>query len=233
MLLIRQLLTVAALLILILPPPALPQGDPEGVPDFAYITCGNNSYNPTTGLNEVVLQLRYFTDNSGVNRASSFAAQLLITGSNIVSVDTTIARAFTGSSAEHFAILSVYKDTVLSGTSDPSVPPFHMLYAAVDFQDGLTGDSVFARIVVNVNDTGVICVDTFCFGFLWPPWCLNSTTLSAITYRPLWSVPYCCPVGYVIPTLTEWGLIIFGLLLLGSFTLYLRKHARPRQIHVG
>jgi hypothetical protein len=69
-----------------------------------------------------------------------------------------------------------------------------------------------------------ISVDTISVG-IGTDFPLYVTTMGAyppgsIDYQPKWR-PACC--GPVVPTLSEWGLIIFSFLLLASLIFYLRR----------
>jgi hypothetical protein len=133
MLLIRQVLAIAVVIVLLVSPPVAaqwdPEGDPYGEPDSIYIVCAGSHFNANFGMSEVLFQLRYFSDNSNPHSMIAFQWPIIIYGSNIVSVDTTVNAAFTGSAVELFDILHVSKE----GSPDPTVPPFHMLYGASSY----------------------------------------------------------------------------------------------------
>ncbi|MCI0531942.1 MAG: hypothetical protein L0Y74_08355 [candidate division Zixibacteria bacterium] len=133
------------------------QTDPQGELDYLYIICGTNG-SPGSGVSEVSFQIRFKGDNTGNNRVNGIRACLVATGNNIVSVDTSRQKAYAGTYFDN------YNWTILNyeklGDPDPAVPPFHVSYDAVNFGDGLTGDVSFANLTLNVNDTGVICIDT-------------------------------------------------------------------------
>jgi hypothetical protein len=186
--------------------------DPEGVQDSVYIVCANPYLNSTTGNSEVSLQLRYFSDNTGTNKPQAVGATLRITGDNITAVDTTVA---------HFTILSVSKDA----NPNPTIPPFFMGYAAVNFSGGVTGDSLLVNIVLTVNDTGLISVDTFSPATM-PLSPIEFVTENAQGYGARWTGPHQCQVIFSIPTFTQWGMLAFALLLLGVLTFYLLKYRR-------
>jgi hypothetical protein len=164
--------------------------DPEGALDFLTVDCGTNIY-PGAGTVAVSFDLKLTTDNTGGNRLAAFGVPLIITGANIVSVDTTVAAALAGSVASAFSILSVGKN----GVADPTVPPFHMVYGAVNFAGGVPAGANLQlfTITVNVNDTGTICIDSLSTAL--NSWSAAFVTELAVGFAPGWGGPYCCPVA--------------------------------------
>lgn len=181
----RRLLTAATILCLLSFGFVWAQ-DPEGELDYFYIVCGVNGY-PGSGTVEICFKLRFHTDNTGDNKIEGFSAPVIITGNNIVSVDTTLAKAFTGTAVEDWNILAVFKPD----DPDPTVPPFHMAYSALALQPGITGDSVFCNICVSINDTGTICIDTMSTEFANPYFYPGG---AGNPYTPGWAGPFCCQV---------------------------------------
>jgi hypothetical protein len=115
--------------------------DPEGALDSAYVICGTNKHGGSDTI-EVSFQLWYSSDNTGSNKINGIAMPVVITGNGIVSVDTTVAKAFAGSGVGHFNLLAVSK----GGNPDPAVSPFQMKYGAVNLAPpGVTGDSLFVN----------------------------------------------------------------------------------------
>ncbi len=159
--------------------------DPEGQPDYMYIVCGVNGY-PGSGTAEVCFQLRFHSDNTGSNEIIAMAAPLIITGKNLVSVDTTLFKAFANSTVNDWD----RKDVLKFDNQDPTVAPFHMLYAALSFGNGITGDGLLANICLTVNDTGTICIDTMAIETVNRP---EFGTL-LVLYFAGWSGPFCCQV---------------------------------------
>src|SRR5574341_104091 len=155
------------------------QQDPEGIQDYMFFECGTN-YIPGSGTMEIYFQLKYFSDNTGNNRIAAFCFPLIITGDNIVSVDTTIAKSYSCSDIGFFDILDMEKLDNL----DPTASPFRMVYGAVDFDSAVTGEGNLVRIVLNVNDTGTICIDTTYYNIC--PLDQAFVTKDAIGYRPGW-----------------------------------------------
>jgi len=185
---VRKIGAFTFLLLIGITLPAFSQGDPEGALDSAYIVCGKNAYFGS-GTSQVRFQLRYWSDNTGSNRAVELFAALKISGANVVSVDTVVAKAYRGSGLEHFDILDVYKE----GNQDPVVLPYILTYGAISFHGGITGESLWANITAVVKDTGTVCLDVFSEGaFIDGPFYF--LTELALMYLPHWSGPYCCKV---------------------------------------
>src|SRR4030067_988223 len=112
------------------------QTDPEGQLDYLYVVCNTLGY-PGSGQSEVCFELRLVTDNTGTNRILGIGDALLITGNNIVSADTTWAKAFDRSAIKNWLITTVFK----FDDPDPTVSPFHMHYGGYNTTAGLpTGD---------------------------------------------------------------------------------------------
>src|SRR3989304_4828825 len=72
--------------------------DPEGAPDFFTVDCGTAVY-PGSGTVTVNFNIKFTSDNTGTNKVQAFGVPLIISGANLVSVDTTVATAFAGSAA--------------------------------------------------------------------------------------------------------------------------------------
>jgi hypothetical protein len=170
----------------------LAQPEPD-INSFAKISCGKLPWFGS-GTSEAYLQLRYRCLETGGNKPAGLIATLKIDGANVVSVDTTVAKAYAGSGLAHFSVLSVHKEY----NPDPQTPDFVVTYGAVNFFGGIYGDSLWANVVVTVNDTGTICVDTFRIprSSNWP---LEYTTELAYRFKPFWFGPYCCKVELYSP----------------------------------
>lgn len=171
----RRVILISALLLL--SSGLLWAQDPEGQLDYLDVVCGTQGYWGTGG-NEVCFQVRLFSDNTGFNRIQGVGLPLLITGSNIVAVDTSLGSAFSGSVIGHFELLSVVKH----GDPDPSIPPFHVTYGAVSLSQFPTGNGTAFNVCLTVNDTGTVCIDTLSSGISSP----QLTTGQAIGYTPGW-----------------------------------------------
>ncbi len=153
------------------------QTDPQGIPDSFYLECG------TRNGDTLLLQLRFFSDNTGFNRVAGFGIPVLITVSNnaLINLDTTIATTFAGSMVERFAVKST--DTDSTGGADPTVSPVHFVLGAVTFDSGATGEGLFANLKLTLrNDTATITVDTLSTAILSP----TLVTESASGYDPGW-----------------------------------------------
>ncbi len=163
--------------------------DPEGFTDTLYVVCGTNIY-PGSGTATATFEVWMHSDNTGGNKPQAFGLPFIITGANLVSIDTTVASAFTGTAVSGFSILSVTKNT----NNDPTVFPAEMVYGAVNFTGGITGNQLLAYINVTVDDTGTICIDSFPTGTT--PWDNAFVTELAVGYGPVWPNPpgYCCTV---------------------------------------
>lgn len=199
--------------------------DPQGGPDSAYVVCTPPRYNPHSGKTELTFQLRYHIDNTGSNKVAGVqSATFKITGDNVISIDTTVGRTFSGSGMEHFSILVVTKEY----DPNPTIPPFWISFGAVNFTGGVTGDSILANIIVSINDTGTVCIDTVHTAIPESHY-TSFVTESAIGYLAKWSGPYCCPVSFLVPTLTEWGIFAFTVFMLGLLVFYLRKHRKLKE----
>src|SRR5574341_805744 len=202
----------------------LAQGDPQGALDSAYVVCTPPRHNPQSGNTELTFQIRYHIDNTGYNKVAGITGTTFkITGDNVVSIDTTISRTFSGSGIEHFSILVVTKEN----NPNPTIPPFVISFGGVNFTGGITGDSILANIIVTINDTGTVCIDTFHTAIPEAGY-VQFITEGAIGYIANWSGPYCCPVTFLVPTLTEWGIFGFAVLMLGLLIFYLRRYRKPR-----
>ena len=155
--------------------------DPEGQLDYFYIVCGGQGY-VGSGQNEVCFQLRFHIDNIiDLNGIATFLAPIIITGNNIVSVDTALEKAYEGSDLEpgNWGIRIITKE---ESNPDPTVPPFWMIYGAVSFETTLTGDGKFVNICLTINDTGTICLDTLSNQIVNPQFAMGS----GFAYTPGW-----------------------------------------------
>ncbi len=122
---------------------------------YMYIDCIETVQSSPTSF-WVCLDLRYDIEGTGNSKVQGFSVPLIISGSSgcFVSIDTTVASAFpSGSGVSGFAIKSVYLANQGSNF-------YHVLYGAVNFAGGVTGDSLFAKICLLVNSNCVIVIDT-------------------------------------------------------------------------
>jgi len=152
------------------------------------LRCGINYYYPGIGISEVSFQITFWSDNV-INKVDSIVVPLRIIGSNIVAVDTTTKKSFAGSIVAAFQNKRVTK----FDNADPAVPPFYLVYSASNPGNDVNGTGVFANVVVRVNDSCTICIDTFfsetIFHYFY--------TQTDVGYQPYWNGPYCCKVVLV------------------------------------
>src|SRR3990172_166312 len=136
-----------------------------------------------------------------------------------VCLDTTLASLFAGTAVANWGIRSFRKVN-----PDPCVWPDTVRIAALEL-DTLdpgapldSGDHLFANLVFNLSEPCNICVTPLsCVGCDDPT--ILVTTL-ANGYYP--AVRGDC-FGPAVPTLSEWGLILFGLTLLLGIVWYVRR----------
>ncbi|MBI4602846.1 MAG: hypothetical protein HY721_12890 [Planctomycetes bacterium] len=146
---------LAAICVALGTPVALPgRVDPEGEPDSASVVCGKNTY-PGSGTSEVTFQLRLQSDNTGRNRIAGFKLPVTLRGDNIVSVDSSVRRAFEGSAVAGFERLDVTEEP----DPDPAAPPFTIVFSGSTVREGVTGDGLLATIVVTIDNPGDIRVE--------------------------------------------------------------------------
>ncbi len=122
---------------------------------YMFVECGQTLHNPAE-TTTICFDLRYHIEGTGWDRIAGFYVPLQITSSSncLLSIDTTVASAFPPTSGvSHFTIKAV--QWVGSGPDS-----FHIVYGAINFNGGITGDSLFARICLQISDTGIIYIDT-------------------------------------------------------------------------
>ena len=191
--------------------------DPEGDLDTVYVACG------TSSATEITLQIRMKTDNAAVSDFShdngivAFYIPIVITtdapGVILDSVD------FSGSN------LSPYFGTgvnIVSGGGNPSIFPMQLIVGGIasNLTGGVgPGDFLLASLIFTVSEPTTICVPAPFSYYLGD---LLLVTEFANGYTPAF-VSACCSGGPVVPTLTEWGLIFFGFLLLIGLVWYVRN----------
>ncbi|MCI0530663.1 MAG: M4 family metallopeptidase [candidate division Zixibacteria bacterium] len=128
---------------------------PGNANSFLYIDCGVDSFVPP-GPGTVCFDIRYHIEGTGLNRIAGLVIPLAIFGSNncIAGIDTTVANSFPPASA-----VSGFTFKIISHEDTPG-DTFRIAYSAINFSEGITGDSLYARICLQVNDTGYILIDT-------------------------------------------------------------------------
>jgi len=164
--------------------------DPEG-PDSLYISCGTNVY-PGSGTTVATFQLRFFSDNAS-DLIAGIEAPIKITASSGVSIDTSIASAFTGSP---FDVQT--KAVAKFGNPDPTVQPYLMNYGWANISGSppyFNGDLLFVNIKITVNDTGTVCFsDTLAPTTGLPP---NFVTAQGVGYNVNFTDKCCDVTPYV------------------------------------
>ena len=122
---------------------------------YMFVDCGQTLHNPAE-TTTICFDLKYHIEGTGWDRMAGFYVPLQITSTSncLLSIDTTVASAFPPTSGvSHFTIKAV--QWVGSGPDS-----FHIVYGAINFNGGITGDSLFARICLQISDTGIIYIDT-------------------------------------------------------------------------
>jgi hypothetical protein len=196
-------------------------GDDPGQPDTLYLACAE------TGT----IQVRYKTDNADApDSILGFYIPLIITADKPGAVlDTVLANTYGGTPlAEWDALVVNVMDDGISPAGDPSHFPMYLLVGGHDAFDADRhplgpGDHLIANLRFATVEPTVICIDTTSQLGVRNP--LEVVTHYAIGYLPQWRAS-CCELGTPIPTLSQWGLIVFGTVLLVSLGLYLRRQRR-------
>ena len=194
--------------------------DPEG-PDTVYITCGAST------PSKVVLQVRMKTDNlygdtsfnTGNLVIALYIPLIIYVDQEGVVLDTTISTTYAGTSLEDWGLLA------LTVTGSPEQFPLKVLVGGRDdysySHQLIAGDHLLANLTFAVSRPTNICIDTSSNqGVLLP---LLATTSVAIDYQPQWRSACCGPV---VPTLSQYGLLIFGVLLFGMMVYAIKKAKR-------
>jgi|GEM_PF-3356622 len=224
-----RLLAVAAILVLAVPGLLLAKGidlysmfpnltlgsDPNGL-DNVYVSCAGITATTLT------MQVHVVTDNADPNDAiQGIDVRLALTADQPgVTLDTTVATVFGGSSA----VATWDNSTKAVGVvgNDPTVFPMDLTLGAVEQGNNDPGgplgpgDYVFATLKFNVSSpTNISASGTT----------INSQSTTLVTtlangYTVQVTGETCGPI---VPTLTEWGLILFGVILFGSMVWYLRR----------
>ncbi len=199
--------------------------DPAG-PDTLYFTCAGNS-----------IELRYFTDNTAPSDSIiGFYIPLIITTDKPgVVLDTTVNTAFSGTAVENWDAKVVNVCTLNCANCcgrDPSVFPMGLLIGTHDGFDAdrhclAAGDYLIASLTFSVSEPTTICIDTTSQINIGNP--LEIVTNYAVGYVSQWKAG-CCDIGDPIPTLTEWGLIVFAVVLLASMFFLIRLRSVKRRL---
>lgn len=223
-----RLIAVAAILVLALPGlllakgvdlyalfPNLTLGIDPGQADSVYVACGSQSATQLTVLVYVG------TDNADPNDyLQGVDVELTATADQPgVTLDTTVTTVYGGSDVQSWgdSLLSV---SVLSGGGNPSVFPLQLKLDAVELHASpaylVTGDHLFATLRFNISSpTNITITGTYANP--------NSATLVTTLANGYGATVLAGACGPVVPTLSEWGLILFGVVLLGGIVWYLRR----------
>ena len=187
--------------------------DPNN-PDTIYVNCAEGG----------IIELRMKTDNQNPNDyvAGVYAPLFITTDQPGITLDTQVATTFAGTAVENFFLKAVNVST--TPVPDPSVFPMQLIVGAVatggtEIYSLPPGDHLWARLHFSVSQPTTICVDTMT---IVPDNPVQAVTRQAEGYHPIWQGA-CCLAEANIPTLSEWGLIIFSFLLLTSLIFYLRR----------
>jgi len=203
---------------------APPHKDPLE-PDTLYTVCLNQT------ANQQVIQINLTTDNieAGDSIQGIIMSLLITTDRPGVTLDTTVATTYAGTALANWEIAVVSVTTALG---DPSVFPMLLKIGGVDFGENLnllgSGDYLLANVVFSVTEPTNLCVDSF-LDRREDLASLVLTTSSSVDYFPQW-VGACCgpqpPSPTLVPTLSQWGFIIFSLLLLGTLAYYIQRRRK-------
>ena len=196
--------------------PNLVPGQDPGQPDTLYTVCESQ----TAG--QQVIQIRLKTDNVGAldSVAGAFIPLLLTTDKPGVVLDTTEATTFSGTASLVWEGLAV--DVQTSG-GNPGSFPMTVLIGGVSLDpSGFLGpgDHLLARLVFSLSEPTKICVDSTQLDIAPRRGDVYLVTAQPVDYVPQWYKDCCGPA---VPTLSEWGLILFSLLLLASIVWYLKR----------
>ena len=221
-----RLLAVAAILVLAVPGlllakgidlyslfPNLTLGSDPGEVDYCYVACAGITANTLT------LQVHVVTDAPTTDDyLQGIQVDVVVTpDQGGVTLDTTVATVYGGSAVSNWGLKSV---AVFTGGGNPSSYPLQGTLGAVELDSsdaGFTlgpGDHLFATLKFNLLSPTNICAEV----------CEDPTLVTvlangyAVAFSPL---EKCC--GPAVPTLSEWGLILFGVVLFGSLVWYLRR----------
>jgi len=148
---------------------------------YMFVDCGQTLYSPSE-TTTICFDLKYHIEGTGWDRIAGFFVPLQITSTSnsLLSIDTTVASAFPpASGVSDFTI----KEVRLWGSGPDS---FHVVYGAINFNGGITGDGLFARICLQISDTGIIYIDTL---FAPPSGRYLLTEEGAVEFKPGWGGP--------------------------------------------
>lgn len=196
--------------------PNLTLGFDPGIQDTVYTTCD------TLTATTLTIDVRVKTDAAPGDSIQGIFVPLVINADQPgVTLDTTVASAYTGTALQSWDDTVLYV-SVTSGGGDPSVFPLNIIVGGVNVNWNPStvlgaGDHLIAKLRFNVSTPTNICVaDTFQSQGNG----LMLVTTQANGYTPAF-MGGCC--GPAVPTLSEWGLILFGVVLFSTLVWYLRR----------
>ncbi|OGC78071.1 MAG: hypothetical protein A2Z27_03895 [candidate division Zixibacteria bacterium RBG_16_50_21] len=189
--------------------------DPNGT-DSVYTDCGGIT------ANQVTLQVRVKTDNADPNDALQgiYIPIELSADQAGVTLDSTVTSAYTGSAVQNWQTDGAMYVSVVSNGGDPSGFPMQLVLDGVDLDQSDVlgaGDHLVASLKFNVSQPTNICA-TGTFEFQSNGIALVTTEANG--YTPAFTGGCCGPI---VPSLSEWGLILFGITLLLGLVWYVRK----------
>ncbi len=192
-------------------------GDDPGEPDTLFIFCINETQN------QQIFQFHYKTDNmnDGDSVVGMYIPLIITTDQPGVTLDTTIAATYAGTVLADWPYLAV---SVFGG---PDQFPMQLVIGGHFFGTGTqmgAGEHIVANLTFSIAQPCEICVDTDSSFHLGYP--VHVVTEFAIDYVPQWREACCGPV---VPTLSQWGLIIFALILLSGLIYFIHSRRVPTQ----
>ncbi|OGC92343.1 MAG: hypothetical protein A2142_08600 [candidate division Zixibacteria bacterium RBG_16_48_11] len=161
--------------------------DPGGQ-DTVYVYNSYAAIDESQG-GKVRIEIWIKTDNTGFNNdIAGMTVPLIITNSNPAAnpvLDTTVEATF------GFSAVQLFNEIQHNVSGDPSSFPVQTTLGAFTQQTGLTaGDYRFATLVIHLDDTTTLCIDTITIG----PAYLNLTLGSSADYIPAFQ-SLCQPVS--------------------------------------
>jgi hypothetical protein len=224
-----RLIAVAAILVLALPGlllakgidlytlfPNLTLGSDPGAVDYVYVSCAGITANTLTLQVHVVTDAPINPDDylQGIDVELEASAD-----QGGVTLDTTTATVYNGSAVQVWGDSLVSVNVTTNG-GNPSVFPLKVQLGAVELHSSPTylgpGDHIFATLKFNLSSPTNINVAGTCISN-----CPATLVTSVANGYTVQVTEKTC--GPAVPTLSEWGLILFGVILFGSLVWYLRR----------
>jgi len=199
------------------------QGEDPEQPDTLYFICQRQSFDTW------VIHVRLKTDNlnAGDSVIGAYIPLVITADKPGVVLDTTVTTTYTGTPLASWdvKVANVFTPGNLY-PGDPKVFPMHLLIGGHDAFDAIShpigkGDYLLAKLVFSVSEPTTICVDTTSEFNINEP--LLLVTTNAMDYLPQWRGG-CCVPG--VPSLSQWGLFLFGFLLLAYLTWFFYRRRK-------